>query len=226
MRDFYDVNPQHGTKDDFKHLVDAIHARGMYVMMDWVPNHTSWGNSLIKSHPEFYKKDSAGRIVHPGPWTDVAQLDHSNRAVWEYMLEARKYWIKEFGVDGFREDVAGGLPHEYWQWLRPRLNAIKPVLMLAEDESPALHPAFDLTYDCTSQAYFYMMARGTWSASALDRFLDEERKLYPAGAGRMRHLSNHDMAREQYSWFTRATPRQERVRLSRENAAEGEVRRR
>ena len=91
----------------------------MFVMLDWVPNHTSWGNDLIKTHPEFYKKDKEGHIVQAGPWTDVAQLDHSNRAVWDYMLAARKYWITEFGVDGFREDVAGALPKEYWQWLRP-----------------------------------------------------------------------------------------------------------
>ena len=75
--------------------------------------------------------------------------------------------------------------------------------MLAEAETPALHPAFDLTYDCTSQVYFYMIARGTWPASSLDRFLNEEKKLFPAGATRMRHLTNHDMAREQYSWFNR-----------------------
>jgi glycosidase len=189
VRDYYDVNPHHGTKEGFKHLVAAIHQRGMYVMLDWVPNHTSWGNSLITTHPEFYKKDRTGQIVQAGPWADVAQLDHSNRAVWQYMLEARTYWIKEFGVDGFREDVAGALPQEYWQWLRPRLNAVKPVMLLAEADTPRLHPVFDVTYDCTSQVYFYMIARGTWPASALDRLLGEERRLFPRGSMRMRQLA-------------------------------------
>jgi 1,4-alpha-glucan branching enzyme len=173
-------------------------------MIDWVPNHTSWGNALIQTHPEFYKKDKDGAIVHPGPWKDVAQLDYGNRDLWEYMYEARKYWITEFGVDGFREDVAGAVPLEHWQWLRPKLDALKPVFMLAEADEARLHPAFDMTYDWTSQVYFYMIARGTWPASSLDRLLDSERQKFPAGAVRMRHLTNHDMAREQYAWDNRA----------------------
>ena len=204
VRDYFDVNPRHGTKEDFKHLVQAVHARGMYVIMDWVPNHTAWGNALIQEHPEFYKKDAQGRIVQAGPWKDVAQLDHGNRDVWEYMYRARKYWITEFGVDGFREDVAEALPLEHWQWLRPKLDALKPVFMLAEADSPKLHPAFDMTYDWTSQVYFYMIARGDWPAGSLDRLLDAEKQKYPAGAIRMRHLTNHDMADMQYAWGNRA----------------------
>ena len=132
VRDYYDVNPAHGTRDEFKHLVTAVHALGMYVMMDWVPNHTAWGNDLIKAHPEFYRKDKQGHIVQAGPWKDVAQLDYSNRQLWEYMYQARKHWIEKYDVDGFREDVAEAVPLEHWLWLRPKLNALKPVFMLAE----------------------------------------------------------------------------------------------
>lgn len=204
VRDYYDTNPRHGTRAEFKHLVDAIHARGMFLIMDWVPNHTAWGNDLIKTHPEFYKKDKDGRIVDPGPWKDVAQLDYANRALWDYMYEARKYWITQFGVDGFREDAVDKIPLEHWQWLRPKLNALKPVFMLAEADTPKLHPVFDMTYDWTSQVYFYQIARGAWPASSLDRLLKEESQQFPAGALRMRHLTNHDMAQSQYSWGNRA----------------------
>jgi glycosidase len=169
-----------------------------------VPNHTSWGNALIQAHPEFYKKDKDGKIVQAGPWKDVAQLDYGNRDVWEYMYQARKFWITEFGVDGFREDVAGSVPLEHWQWLRPKLEALKAVFMLAEADAPRLHPAFDMTYDWTSQVYFYMIARGTWPASSLDRMLEGEAQKFPAGAVRMRHLTNHDMAGMQYAWDNRA----------------------
>ena len=204
VRDYYDVNPAHGTKEEFKHLVAAAHAHGMYVMMDWVPNHTAWGNDLIKTHPEFYRKDKEGHIVQAGPWKDVAQLDYSNRQLWEYMYQARKHWVENFGVDGFREDVAEAIPLEHWLWLRPKLNALKPVLMLAEADTPKLHPAFDMTYDWTSQCHFYMIARGDWSASSLDKMLDKERQAFPAGAVRMRHLTNHDMQYLQYAWDNRA----------------------
>ena len=203
VRDYYDVNPAHGTKEEFRHLVAAVHARGMYVMMDWVPNHTSWGNGLIKLHPEFYRKDKDGQIVHPGPWKDVAQLDYSNRQLWEYMYQARKYWIENFGADGFREDVAEAVPLEHWLWLRPKLNALKPVLMLAEADTPRLHPAFDMTYDWSSQCNYYMIARGDWPASSLDKMLGKEGREFPVGAVRMRHLTNHDMAYLQYAWDNR-----------------------
>ena len=193
VRDFYDVNPKHGAKEDFKHLVAAIHARGMYAMMDWVPNHTAWGNELIKTHPEYYKKDGQGHILQANGWKDVAQLDYTNRGLWEYMYQARRYWITQFDVDGFREDAVHLVPLEHWQWLRPKLDALKPVFMLAEADAPNLHPAFDMTYDWTSQAYFYMIGRGVWPASCLDRLLDNEKKLFPAGAIRMRHLTNHDL---------------------------------
>lgn len=204
VRDYYDVNPRQGTKEDFKHLVAAIHAHGMRVIMDWVPNHTSWGNELIRTHPEFYQRDKDGHIVEASSaWRDVAKLDYSNRDLWEYMYQARKYWITQFDVDGFREDVAGAIPMAHWQWLRPKLNALKPVFMLAEADEPRLHPVFDMTYDWTSQVNFYMIARGAWPASSLDALLDAERQKFPAGAVRMRHLTNHDMEREQYAWDNR-----------------------
>jgi cyclomaltodextrinase / maltogenic alpha-amylase / neopullulanase len=204
VRDYYEVNPRYGTKDDFKHLVGAIHGRGMRIIMDWVPNHTAWGNELIKTHTQFYKKDKDGQIIEASSaWKDVAKLDYSNRDVWEYMYEARKYWITQFDIDGFREDVAGAIPLAHWQWLRPRLDALKPLFMLAEAEEPRLHPVFDMTYDWTSQAYFYMIARGTWPASSLNALLDTEQQQYPAGAFRMRHLTNHDMEHDQYAWDNR-----------------------
>ena len=54
IKDFLDVNPEFGTKEDFKRLVDEIHSRGMYVLLDWVANHTAWDNPLTQTHPEWY----------------------------------------------------------------------------------------------------------------------------------------------------------------------------
>ena len=124
VRDYLDVNPRHGSKEEFKHLVAAIHAHGMHVIMDWVPNHTSWGNTLTQTHPEFYKKDKDGHVLAASSaWKDAAKLDYANRGLWEYMYQARKYWITQFDVDGFREDVAGAIPMEHWQWLRQARRA-------------------------------------------------------------------------------------------------------
>jgi glycosidase len=201
VEDFLDVNPRHGSKEDFKHLVDAIHAHGMYVMMDFVPHHTAWENPLIKAHPEFYKTDKEGKIETASKnWKGAALLDYSNRDLWEYMFQAHKFWMTKYDVDAFREDQAGLVPQKFWNWLRPKLNEIKPVFMLAEADKGAMHPAFDMTYDWTSHAYFAMIAKGTWQANSLDKMLEEEEKTFPPDAVRMRHLSNHDMERSQYSY--------------------------
>lgn len=203
VRDYFDVDPRFGTKSDLARLVKKAHSLGLRVILDWVPNHTSWGNPLVTEHPEFYKKDAQGRIAQAGPWADVAQLDYSNREVWEYMLRARLHWIRECDVDGFREDVAGMVPLDHWTWLVPKLRETKPVFMLAEADEPALHQAFDATYDWTLQPYMYMIARGSWPASSVDKLLEWERKTYPAGALRMRHLTNHDMQGTTSAWPNR-----------------------
>ena len=203
VRDYFDVDPRYGTKADFKHLIQAIHAHGMFVIMDNVPNHSAWGNPLIHEHPEFYKKNAQGEIEYPEPWTDVAKLDYSNKALWEYMARVHEYWIREFDIDGFREDVAGDVPLEFWMWLRPRMNAIKPVFWLAEAEGPELLNAFDTDYDWTLQAYAYMIAKGDWPAHSLDKMLAEEHARYPKKATRMRHLDNHDMTYMGYAWGNR-----------------------
>lgn len=65
VKDYYDINSEFGTLDNFKTLVDSIHAKGMYVLMDWVGNHTSWDNSLTVTHPEWYTKDGNGNFIPP-----------------------------------------------------------------------------------------------------------------------------------------------------------------
>ena len=79
VKDYYGVNTEFGTMDDFKALVDSIHAKGMYVLMDWVANHTAWDNTLTITHSDWYAKGSDGKFMPPPgtDWTDVIQLDYS-----------------------------------------------------------------------------------------------------------------------------------------------------
>ena len=149
VRDYYGVNPEFGTLDDLKHFVAAAHAAGMYVIIDWVANHTAWDNPLVHEHPEWYARDWKGDF-RPTPWrdwTDVIDLDYRHPALRRYMTEALKYWVTETDIDGYRCDVAGFLPTDFWNTARKALDAIKPVFMLAEWESLDLHAeAFDATY--------------------------------------------------------------------------------
>lgn len=149
VRDYYGVNPEFGTKADLKHFVDAAHAQGMHVILDWVANHTAWDNPLVKDHPDWYARGWKGDF-HPTPWwdwTDIVNLDYSHPGLRKYMTDAMTYWVREIGVDGYRCDVAGFVPLDFWNNARAELDAIKPVFMLAEWESRDLHAkAFDATY--------------------------------------------------------------------------------
>jgi glycosidase len=149
VKDFRAVNPDLGTLEDFKSLVDAAHAQDMKVIIDWVANHTAWDNHLINDHPDWYTRNAEGEFQHPPEtdWTDVADLDYSKAGLRDYMTESLLYWVRDVGIDGYRCDVAGMVPTYFWNDVRPKLDAIKPVFMLAEWEEPELHEkAFDASY--------------------------------------------------------------------------------
>ncbi|MEI7678671.1 MAG: alpha-amylase family glycosyl hydrolase [Betaproteobacteria bacterium] len=195
MRDYLTVNPEYGSKQDFIDLVKKSHELGMKVIVDWVANHTSWDNTLITLHPEWYKKDAAGKIIPPvKDWTDVAALDYSQAGLRKYMTDALSYWIKEADIDGYRCDVAGMVPVSYWHEAIPELKKIKPVFMLAEDESPKMHDTgyFDATYSWEVYHMMNEICAGKKSADKLDSLLADETKRFPKDSYRMRFTSNHD----------------------------------
>ena len=194
IQNYLEINPEFGTKEDFKNFVRKAHDLGMKVIIDWVANHTSWDNPLIVEHPEWYKKDSTGSIVPPVPdWTDVAALDYSNEGLRKYMTGALAYWIKETDIDGYRCDVAGMLPIGFWNEAVPQLQQIKPVFMLAEDDHPEMHDtAFDATYSWNLFHLMNEIAKGEKPAYMVPILMESEKTQYPPDAFRMRFTSNHD----------------------------------
>ena len=200
VRDYRDISPDLGTKVEFRALVEQAHKLGLRVLMDWVPNHTSWDNALLKSHPEFYAKDAKGEIMQAGTWADVAQLNYGtkgawNQGLWNMMRDDMSYWVREFDVDGYRADVAGRggkVPVEFWNWLRPQLDKVKPIFMLAEADDAYLHPAFDMTYGWSLPPVLWDVTAGRKPASAIDAVLRDEALKFPDGALQMRFLDNHD----------------------------------
>lgn len=195
VRDFYDVNPEFGTIDDFRALLADAHDRGMKLIIDLVANHTAWDCPLIAQHPDWYERDGTGQFRCPVPdWSDTAQLDYQNPAVREYMAEVMLYWVDDVGIDGFRCDVAGMVPLDFWEDMRPRLDAVRPVMMLAEDDQPAQHlQAFDLTYDWATYGALGALSPGRLRPVDLSAVLSEERLDFPQGSLRMRFSSNHDL---------------------------------
>lgn len=196
VRDYYDVAPEHGSKADFKALVDKAHGLGMRVVLDWVPNHSAWDNKLLEKHPEWYERDKAGKITHPHDtdWTDTAGFDWRVPALRDYMVDALKYWIREFGVDGYRMDVAGRIPTDFWDRLRRELKSVKPdVLLLAESEDPELNSrGFDLTYAGGLRSATRDLALGAGTQYDFAKVYHAGKYGYPKGALRMHWFENHD----------------------------------
>jgi len=99
VQDYLAVDSLYGTKEDFKALVDAVHREGMKIILDMVLNHTAWDNELMKTNPEFYRRNKNGEVVSPNDdWTDVADLNYNNPEVRQYMKNVMLYWILEFDV--------------------------------------------------------------------------------------------------------------------------------
>lgn len=195
VRDYYGVNPEFGTKEDLKALVKKIHNMGMHVIVDWVANHSSWDNPLTKQHPDWYSKTPEGNF-QPTPWYDwgdIIDFDYNKPELRKYMTEALVYWVKETDIDGYRCDVAGFIPVDFWEQVRLELDQVKPVFMLAEWESRDLHKkAFDMTY---SWSLWDKMKDATTNHKGIGgviEYLAHDESTFPKEAYRMTFTDNHD----------------------------------
>jgi GH15 family glucan-1,4-alpha-glucosidase/glycosidase len=196
VRDYYAINPDYGAADDLKRLIREAHARGMKVIIDIVANHTSWDSVLMK-HPEFYKRDAKGNITYPHDWYDIAALNYDNQELRRYMTDMLKYWLREFDLDGFRCDVAGEVPTDFWENARVELEKVKPdIVMLAEAHKPELQvKAFDLDYSWPLHSALTNVLQGRAPASQLRDEWNKEVREWPRGALHMRFSDNHDERR-------------------------------
>ena len=201
LRDYRAIDPAYGTAADFRALVQAAHARGLKVILDWVPDHTSWDAAWITEHPDWYVHNARGEISVPiddkgklTDWTDVAQLDYHNAELRRTMIATMRWWLTEYQLDGFRVDVAGFIPTDFWSVAIATLRAAaaRPILMLAEWGAYDWHRAgFDLTYSWDS----YSRLKAVWGGAPAFTFVRREvgdMDSMPAGGMRMRFTTNHD----------------------------------
>jgi len=195
IRDYVGVNPDFGSLEDFKKLVNKVHELGMYIILDWVANHTAWDHVWIKKHPEFYTHDEAGNIICPRntDWFDVADLNFTVPELRLEMIEALKFWILKADIDGYRCDMAGLVPTDFWEDVRTELDKIKPVYMLAEaEQGDLLYKAFDTTYNWAVHHLMNDIAQGKKTVWELDECFKYDIQIYSPNAIRMYFTSNHD----------------------------------
>ena len=197
--DYRAVNPDLGTEEEFRAFVDAAHELGLKVILDWVANHSAWDNARVNEHPDWYTKTPEGEMMPPAgtDWSDVVDFDFSNPELREYMTESLVYWVREFDIDGYRADVAGYVPLDFWNNARAELDAVKPVFMLAEwDERDMHYEAFDATYAWSWKEVMQEIAKGEADASAMRAYFTGQQTTWPHEGMRMMYTDNHD----QNSW--------------------------
>ena len=195
IRDYTGVNEEFGSAKELREFIGAAHALGMKVILDWVANHTARDARWISECPaNWYERDEAGVAKVPWDWTDTAKLNYANHDVWRGQIDAMRYWVEEFKVDGFRCDMAMLVPIEFWQEVAEELHRIKPdIFMLAEAEEDNLFDrAFNMSYQWNIHHIMCDIAKGARRVWDMRNAIHAERAKYPKEAMRMSFTSNHD----------------------------------
>ncbi len=192
-RKYDDVNPEFGSLEDFDAFVQTAHSLGLKVILDWVANHTSPDSEWAEAHPDWFLRNEDGSFVVQHDWTDIAPMDLSNGEMRAAMRDCFRFWLNR-GVDGFRCDVAGEMPVEYWE---EQLSALKGEYpgkyWLAEGEKPELHTAgFDATYSWNLHHMLNTLDEGGVTADSLAAYVEKYLATYPEDAYRLTFTSNHD----------------------------------
>jgi len=193
IQDYTAVNPEFGTLEDFKAIVDKAPSLGMKVMLHWVANHSSFDTKWSEEHPEYYTQDSAGNIIPPNPdWSDVADLNYESQEMRAEMIKAMKFWITEADIDGYRCDVAGEVPMDFWDDAIAQLRSLKDVFMLAEWDEPKMHTSFNASYAWGFHHRLMEIYKGHMTLDSLRDYVADEEVRFPEGAFKFRFTTNHD----------------------------------
>lgn len=201
VKDYTDVATEYGTKEDFKALVEKAHSLGIKVMIDWVANHSAWDNRWVDEHPDWYVHDTTGAIVTQYDWSDVAKINFQSNELRVEMIEAMKYWVTEFDIDGYRCDVAFLVPVDFWEQLRVELEKIKPMYMLAEMEWNAdinptpnvyFNKAFNAAYGWNFMGASADMVNGKKTLGEFKKEIQINYEKFPAHMHKLYFLTNHD----------------------------------
>jgi glycosidase len=211
--DYRAVNPEYGTREDFKRLIERAHELDLRVMIDVVFNHTAHDSMMVARHPDWYHQDEAGRPFTTVPaWSDVIDLQHPNSELADYLIETLQGWV-EFGVDGFRCDVASLVPLDFWLRAREAVAEVRPgVIWLAESvhaifvaerreagltgvADAQLYRAFDMTYDYDIWPIWQAAVKQELPPSRYLEMVRFQDCIYPENYVKMRCVENHDQPR-------------------------------
>jgi glycosidase len=214
IQDYRSINPEYGTLEDFKDLIQSVHQKGMKLMIDVVYNHTSYDSVLLEEHPEYFYKNEKGEFANRvGDWWDITDFDYTaDKGLWDELIDTVVYWTK-LGVDGFRWDVASLLPYEFLKQAHDAVLAVNPESIFVSESvhggflrylrslgfgalsESEIYEIFDMAYDYDVHPYFEGYLKGE---VPFKRYLEElvkQDEIYPDNYVKMRNLENHDFGR-------------------------------
>ena len=191
IKDYDAIDPEYGTEADFKALVTQAHKLGLKVIMDIVYAHSANDNVLLNK-PGFFQRTPDGKLIM-SRWK-TPQPDFKNPAVREYFRNNMLHWIKDVGVDGFRADVAGGVPADFWDEAREAMDKVNPnAIMLAESDVPQHHlKAFDISYNFPYYTALQAVVVNGESAERIRQQWEKARAAFPRGSFLLHFNDNHD----------------------------------
>ncbi|QYS89827.1 alpha-amlyase [Flavobacterium columnare] len=193
IKNYKKIDPNYGSDTDLKKIIKTAHTNGMYVVLDWVANHTAWNHDWITSHPDFYLKNKKEILLTPYHWINVAKLNYTSSDLHFTMINEMKYWIQQFDIDGFRCQVASEVPTFFWERAVKELRKIKPILMIAEAEKESLlKNAFDIQYAWEAHHILNSIAQSKMNVLDLDRYLEKEENNFPKDKMRLHFITNYD----------------------------------
>lgn len=198
--DYCAFNPEFGTRKDFVNFINKAHELGMYVILDWVANHTAPDSEWTKNDGWHYR-DSLGNLMVQYDWTDISKLNYNNQEMRAEMKKSMAWWLDSIGVDGFRCDVAMEIPTDFWQETYAELRKKHPnMFTLAEAEVPEHtiqaegydHAPFDMYYGWELHHIMNEVAQGTKNVDSLWAYFAKADTTFAPYSIRMNFTSNHD----------------------------------
>lgn len=190
--DYNRTNPEFGSVEDFKWLVNRAQGLGFKVLIDWVANHTGWDHVWTTEHPDFYRKNIDDEFYDAHGWADVIDLNYDSAELRSSMIQCMRFWIETCGIDGFRCDMAMLVPLEFWREARTTLDRIKPLFWLAETEDIMYHEVFDVTYAWKWLHIMESYSKKLTDMQGLTQVLYYYSHQFPSTAIRAYFTSNHD----------------------------------
>jgi glycosidase len=195
VADYNEIDPEFGTAQDLRDFVEQAHALRLKVMLDIVYYHAAPDNVLLKDHPDWFVKTEDGKIAR-GFWPQPLP-DFNNPQMRKYLVDSLVHWVRDFGVDGFRCDVGGGVPISFWNEAREALNKVNPeIVLLSESDRPDDQlKAFDINYNFQYYLALASVIRDGAPANKLRETWEMTHATMPHGARLLHYSDNHDWPR-------------------------------